>query len=81
MMKIEIDFDMRDKIVLAALKEDYIFVKHNIQNLKALVKKDETPEYIKRDYEYDKKLLKAIKRVLRYYMVHEDYKAFIEENN
>lgn len=78
-MKIEIDFEMKDKILVASLKEDYVFVKQNIQNLKALVKKDETPEYIKLDYEYDKKLLKAIKRVLRYYMVHEDYKAFIEE--
>lgn len=79
-MKIDIDYEMKDKIVLAGLKEDYVFVKQNIQNLKALVKKDETPEYIKRDYAYDKKLLKAIKRVLGYYMVREDYKSFIKEN-
>lgn len=79
-MKIEIDVEVKDKIVLSCLKEDYVAVKQNIRNLKALIKKDETPEYIKRDYAYDKKLLKGIKRVLGYYMVREDYKAFIKEN-
>jgi hypothetical protein len=79
-MKMEIDVEAADKIVLAVLKEDYIFVKQNIVNLMGVVMKDDTPDCVKKDYEHDRKLLKSIKRVLRYYMIKEEYDRFIKEN-
>jgi predicted transcriptional regulator len=35
--------------------------------------------HILEDLEYDKKLLKALKRVLAYHMTHDEYKVFIQE--
>jgi hypothetical protein len=77
---IKIDYDTADRIVLEVLKEDYLMVKENIRNIENLVKTDDIKSYVVEDLKYDKKLLKAIKRVLRYYMVKGDYDRFIEEN-
>ena len=35
--------------------------------------------FIRSDYVEDKKLLKAMKRVLKFYSVHEDYVDFIDD--
>jgi hypothetical protein len=79
-VKLEIDFESADKIVLAVLKEDYRMVRGNIMALDKLIKQDKVKSYVIEDLEYDKKLLKALKKVLAYYMVHEEYQKFIEEN-
>jgi hypothetical protein len=77
---IKIDYDTADRIVMEILKEDYLMVKENIRNIENLVKTDDIKSYVVEDLKYDKKLLKAIKRVLRYYMVKGNYDRFIEEN-
>lgn len=80
-MKIEIDIETKDKIVLDVLKDDYINVKQNIHNIKLNMKQNHhVADHVMEDYKYNKKLLKAIKRVLSYYMIREDYIKFIEEN-
>lgn len=80
-MKIEIDIETKDKIVLDVLKGDYIDVKQNIHNIKRNMKQNRhVADHVIEDYKYDKKLLKAIKRVLSYHMTHEEYNKFIEEN-
>jgi hypothetical protein len=79
---IKIDYDTADRIVLEVLKEDYLMVKENLANVNTRIKGQEptVADFLVQDRDYDKKLLKAIKRVLRYYMVKGDYDRFIEEN-
>jgi hypothetical protein len=77
---IRLNHEAADAIAVEVLKEDYINVKQNIRNIKPQLYDPKTPDYVGADYAYDKKLLKALKRVLHYHMVHEDYRAFIKEN-
>lgn len=79
-MKLEINIETADALVLAVLQDDYRFVKENLQNLKKFVESGQAAPHVVEDYKYDKKLLKAIKKVLRYYMIHEEYQRFIQEN-
>jgi hypothetical protein len=79
-LNVEIDIVTADRIVVETLKEDYLRVKENIQNIKNLIKTDDVKSYVLEDLEYDKKLLKGIKRVLAYYMTHDECQKFIEEN-
>jgi hypothetical protein len=79
---IKIDYDTADRIVLQVLKEDYLMVKENLANVKTQIdrQKPTVADFLAQDRDYDKKLLKAIKRVMRYYMVKEEYDRFIKEN-
>jgi hypothetical protein len=80
MESIKIDHETADRIALAVLKEDYQMVRQNVQNLDILKKNDTIADHMKKDLEYDKKLLKAIKRVLAYHMTHDECRKFIKEN-
>jgi bacterioferritin (cytochrome b1) len=79
-MNIKIDVETTDSIVQDVLKEDYRMVRQNIRNIKNLMKSDKVKSYVVADLKYDKKLLKALARVLAYHMVHEDYVKFMKEN-
>jgi len=80
-LKVEIDLETADEIVLSILKDDYRFVKQNICNFERRMNNDEAmPSHHLEDLEYDKRLLEALSVVLAYRMVEEDHKAFIEEN-
>lgn len=80
---ITLDYETCDKIAVEVLKSDYIAVRRDLYNLTALIgkqKKDDVADYIKEDYKNDRKLLKALRKVLQYHMTHDTYAKFIEEN-
>lgn len=72
---VQLGYDAVDDIVLQVLKEDYLNTKKSIEDTKDVA----LLPHEKEDLAYDKKLLKALKRVLRYRMVREDYVAFMGE--
>lgn len=74
---VELSFDAVDDIVLQVMKEDYRYVKQSLEETKGVSLRP----FEKEDRKADKKLLKALKRVLRYRMVREDYEAFMAEEN
>ena len=75
---IKIDFDTADRITVAVLKDDYVMVRENIKHIeRCMMVEPNIPEYIEQDYKYDKKLLKAIKRVLAYHMSHDEVEEFL----
>lgn len=78
---IRIDEETADRIALAVLKDDYLLVRENIKNIERhMMVEPNLPAHIDEDYKYDKKLLKAIKRVLSYHMTQIEVAKFIEEN-
>ena len=77
---IKIDYETADRIALAVLKDDYLMVRDNIRNIEKQMKNDNYPHYVTEDLKNDKKLLKGIKRVLKYRMTDIEYNLFIEEN-
>jgi hypothetical protein len=80
-LKVEIDLDTADGIVVSILKDDYRIIRQNIRNFERRMKSDESmPKHLLEDLEYDKRLLEALSVVLAYRMIQEDHKAFIEEN-
>jgi tRNA(Ile2) C34 agmatinyltransferase TiaS len=79
-VNLQLSHEIADKILVSVLKENYYIVLDNVRDLKNKVKKKDCPFHVVEDYEYDRKLLKALRRVLRYHMTHEEYQAFIGEN-
>lgn len=77
---IKIDYETADRIALAVLKDDYLMVRDNIRNIEKQMKNDNYPHYVAEDLKNDKKILKGIKRVLKYHMTDIEYNLFIEEN-
>lgn len=74
---LKLDYDTVDDIVLQVLKEDYVSLKQSLAETKGL---DLLPHQ-EADRIYDKKLFKALKRVLHSRMVHDDYVAFMSKEN
>jgi hypothetical protein len=79
MITIKLEDEFADKIVVEALKDDYRMVKNNIADFKIFHTAEKVKPHILEDFEYNKKVLKALKRVLAFHMTHDDYKAFIQE--
>jgi hypothetical protein len=79
-MKIEVDSDTIDKLVVSVLKEDYIHITENIRNIENLVASETVEPYVLADLEHDKNLLDAVTKVLSYYTIKEEFDRFIEEN-
>jgi hypothetical protein len=78
---IVIDYETSDRITVSVLKEDYLMVRDNIRNIESRMESESNiPDYIQQDYKYDKKLLKAIKRVLAYHLTKDEVDNFIQEN-
>lgn len=69
-MKVELSIETVDGIVVDFLKEEYKGLKHNINDKKL------HPE----DLKIYKKTRKAIARLLKFYMIRDEAKQFIEEN-
>ena len=78
-MTIEVDFDLADKITIANLQEVYEGTLTEIKNLKALKKEHGLKDYQKIDYARSKQHRKHIRKVLRYFMTHEDAKEYFGE--
>jgi hypothetical protein len=80
MITIELEHEVADRVVLEVLKADYLMVKSNIANIEARMAVEKVKPYVLKDLKYDKKLLKALKRVLAYHMIHEEYETLIQED-
>ena len=78
--RITIDFETADRIVVESLKQDYRQVCENIRNIEKRMREENYGSHDRFDYKYDKKLRKAIKRVLSYYMTIEEVQKFIKDN-
>lgn len=76
---IKIDYETADRIVVETLKQDYLRVSENIRNIENLMKDENCPHHVAEDYKYDRKLRKAIKRVLTYYQTSEEVQKFFKE--
>ncbi len=77
---IKIDHETADRIAATVLKDDYVMVSQNIRNIEEMMQNQFVEFYVIEDLKYDRKLLKALKRVLAYHMTHDEAKKFIKEN-
>ena len=78
-MKIEIDIDVADKIIVETLKEDFISQQNDIARL--LCKADPLRDFEVEDLWMHKETAEGIAIVLRYYMYRPDADAFIKEHS
>ena len=68
MTMINIDTEILDGFTLANLKEALAFNEKENELISLSYQfTDEMPEYKREDYKYNKKLIKALKRVIHYY--------------
>ena len=77
-MKIEIDIEFADKIVVETIKKDYISQQEDIARL--LSKEAPLRDFEREDLWMHREVAQAIEVILRYYMYQPDADAFIEEN-
>ena len=75
-LSLDIDFDLADKITVENLKDSYRRLGEDIERLEAL---GITESWEQEDYEHFKKHRKAIKKVLKYFMVHTEAEEFFNE--
>ena len=90
-IKVEIDYDAADMIVVESLKEQYRYVSRMLEqryvsknNYAMYASKDNYGMFHhnkKKDIVEIKKLLKSFEDVLKYNMLEEDLVAFKKENN
>ena len=76
-MKIEIDIDVADKIIVETLKEDFISQQKDIDRL---LSKGELRDFEREDLWMHRETAEGIAIVLRYYMYRPDADAFIAEH-
>jgi len=74
-MFVEVNVDVAD-LVIAELKDSYRMTRTSIKELKARKKK--LKDFEREDLENDKEVLKALGRVLQYYMVSSDFDDFVK---
>ena len=77
-MKIEIDIDVADKIIVGTLKEDFINQQNDINRL---LSKGELRDFEREDLWMHKETAEGIAIVLRYYMYRPEADAFIKEHS
>lgn len=78
-MKIEIDIDVADKLIVETLKQDYISQQNDIARL--MSKADPLRDFEVEDLWMHKETAEGIAIVLRYYMYRPDADAFIKEHS
>lgn len=78
-MKLEIDIDVADKIIVETLKEDFISQQNDIARL--LCKADPLRDFEVEDLLMHKETAEDIAIVLRYYMYRPDADVFIKEHS
>lgn len=67
-LKLDIDYNLADRITVANLKASYEMIGREINELESIERKP----YQDEDYQYALKNRKAIKKVLRYFMSHSE---------
>ena len=77
---IQLDDEALDKVMIIGLKNDYKLINKGIRNIKNLLQKGKADTSAYNDLEYEKKLLKSLKKVLKYKMPIYEYEQFIKEN-
>lgn len=77
---IRLDDEALDKVMIIGLKNDYKLINKGIRNIKNLLQKGKADTSTYNDLEYEKKLLKSLKKVLKYKMPIYEYEQFIKEN-
>ena len=75
-LTLDIDFELADKITLANLKDSYVRIGKEIADVKAIEKKE---RWHLEDLEDFKRNRKAIKKVIRYFMTHQEAQEFFRE--
>ena len=76
-MKIEIDIDVADKIIVETLKEDFISQQNDIARL---LSKGNLRDFEQEDLWMHKETSDALEVILRYYMYRGDADAWIAEH-
>lgn len=76
-MKIEINQEQIDKIIVEELQESYRIMSNDMITISAMKK---IPPHRQEDYDDQKKTRKAMKKVLSYYMVKEDFEDWVKDN-
>ena len=82
-INVEIDYDAADKILVEALKEQYINVSRMLEQRCDDTSKNKYGIFHnnkKKDIVAIKELLKSFEDVLKYNMVEEDFVAFVEDS-
>lgn len=67
-LSLDIDYELADRITVANLKASYEMIGREIDDLERI----ERQPYQEEDYQYALKNRKAIKKVLRYFMLHSE---------
>ena len=75
-LKLDIDFELADKITVENLKDSYQRLGEDIERLEEIISRE---SWQNEDYEAFKKHRKAIKKVLKYFMTHTEAKEYFGE--
>lgn len=75
-LKLDIDFELADKITVENLKDSYRRLGEDIQRLEDIGVME---SWQQEDYEHFKKYRKSIKKVLKYFMPHTEAKEYFSE--
>jgi len=74
---VELGYEAIDNLVVECLKESYCGLIDDIERLENADR--ELRSFEKEDLKNFRKYRKGLKRTLKYYMVHEDFLAFMEQ--
>jgi hypothetical protein len=74
---LDLDHEMADKITVENLKDSYVRIQEDIENL--LDDLDRLEGFQLQDLKHYKKNRKAIKKTLKYFMTYEEAKDFFNE--
>ena len=75
-LSLDIDYELADKITVLNLKDCYQRLGNEIRDVKAIENKE---KWHLEDLEDFKKNRKAIKKVIRYFMTHQEAKEYFNE--
>ena len=75
-LKLDIDFELADKITVENLKDSYRRLGEDIERLEEIISRE---SWQNEDYEDFKKHRKAIKKVLKYFMTYTEAKEYFGE--
>ena len=75
-LKLDIGFELADKITVENLKDSYRRLGEDIERLEEIISRE---SWQNEDYEAFKKHRKAIKKVLKYFMTHSEAKEYFSE--
>ena len=75
-LSLDLDYEFADKITVVNLKDSYERLSEDIDALKAVKEREPFQE---EDFIEYKKSRKAVKKVLKYFMTHEEAKEYFSE--